>query len=415
MKQFVVVGNGVAAVGCIEGIRSVDSATPITVVSAENHAVYCRPLISYYLEGKTDVEKMKYRPADFYDQMNCQVLYGVTAETVNAAANKVTLNNNSSLPYSALCLATGSSPFIPPFAGIDQVSCKYTFMTLDDALALEKVVNRSTRVLIIGAGLIGLKCAEGLLEKAGSITICDLAGHVLSSILDSECAAIVQKHLQDHGIRFMLGDSVASFSSNMAYMKSGAAVEFDVLVLAVGVRANTALAKEAGIEVNKGILVDDHMQTTLTGIYAAGDCTESRDISSGENRVLAIMPNAYMQGKCAGINMAGHIEQFNKGMPMNSIGFCGLHVMTAGSRYAADDGGEVYEEKAIGRVKKLFSRNGLLTGFIFVGHADRVGIYTSLIREQVPLNTINYEMLQKVVSLAAFSSEYRKTKLGGVV
>jgi len=415
MKQYVIIGNGVAAAGCIEGIRSIDSEGVITVVSAENHAVYCRPLISYYLESKTDLQRMQYRSADFYEKMGCQVLYGKKAVKIDSTAKTVTLDDGAAVPYDSVCVATGSSPFVPPFAGLDTVEKKFSFMTIDDTLALEAAVDNSSRVLIVGAGLIGLKCAEGLRDRVASITVCDLADRVLSSILDTECAAVMQKHLEENGITFMLGDSAASFEGNTALMKSGKTIEFDVLVLAVGVRANTALVKDIGGEVNRGIIVNTRMETTVADVYAAGDCTEGEDISFGGRRVLAILPNAYMQGKCAGANMAGGETVFDKAIPMNSIGFFGLHAMTAGSYYGADLGGELYEEKGNGTLKRLFTKNGFLTGFILIGQIERAGIYTSLIREQTPLHTINFEILKREPALIAFSEENRRKKLGGVV
>lgn len=415
MKQYVIIGNGVAAAGCIEGIRSIDSEDKITVVSAENRAVYCRPLISYYLEEKTDLQRMQYRSADFYEKMGCQVLYGRKAVKIDSTAKNVTLDDGAVLPYDSVCVAAGSSPFVPPFAGLDTVEKKFSFMTIDDTLALEEAVDKSSRVLIVGAGLIGLKCAEGLRDRVASITICDLADRVLSSILDTECAAVMQKHLEANGISCMLGDSAASFDGRTALMKSGKTVEFDVLVLAVGVRANTALVKDIGGEVNRGIIVNTRMETTVAEVYAAGDCTEGEDISFGGRRVLAILPNAYMQGKCAGINMAGGEAVFDKAIPMNSIGFFGLHAMTAGSYYGVDDGGELYEEKGNGTLKRLFTRNGLLTGFILIGQVERAGIYTSLIREKTPLDSLNFEMLKKITTLAAFPIENRRKKLGGVI
>ena len=415
MKQYVIIGNGVAAAGCIEGIRSIDSEGVITVVSAENHAVYCRPLISYYLEGKTDLQRMQYRSADFYEKMGCQVLYGKKAVKIDSTAKTVTLDDGAAVPYDSVCVATGSSPFVPPFAGLDTVEKKFSFMTIDDTLALEAAVDNSSRVLIVGAGLIGLKCAEGLRDRVASITVCDLADRVLSSILDTECAAVMQKHLEENGITFMLGDSAASFEGNTALMKSGKTIEFDILVLAVGVRANTSLVKDIGGEVNRGIIVNTRMETTIADVYAAGDCTEGEDISFGGRRVLAILPNAYMQGKCAGVNMAGGETAFDKAIPMNSIGFFGLHAMTAGSYYGADQGGELYKEKGNGTLKRLFTRDGLLTGFILIGQVERAGIYTSLIREKTPLDSLNFEMLKKVTTLAAFPIENRRKKLGGVV
>ncbi len=410
MKQYVIIGNGVAAAGCIEGIRSVDKDSKIAVISEEERAVYCRPLISYYLENKTDPERMSYRDADFYDKMGCAVYYGRKAAAIDTASKKVVLDDDTSLHYTSVCVAAGSSSFVPPFKGLDSVDNKFSFMTLDDAQALMQTATEASRVLIVGAGLIGLKCAEGLYERVASITVCDLADRVLSSILDTECAAIMQEHLEAKGIRFLLGNSVERFENNSAVMNSGETVDFDILVLAVGVRANTSLIKEIGGAVNRGIIVDEYMRTSIDGIYAAGDCAEGDDISCGQKRVLALHANAYMQGHTAGVNMGGGSEVFNKAIPMNSIGFFGLHIMTAGSY-----DGEIYEENDDSKRKRLFLRDGRLVGFILVGDTERAGIYTSLIREKTPLDTIDFEILKKVATSAAFSQEQRRKKFGSVV
>lgn len=410
MKQYVIVGNGVAAVGCIEGIRSVDSDSKITVISEENHPVYCRPLISYYLENKTDTEKMNYRSADFYEKQATEVIYGKKAVKIDSSSKTVALDDGTEIPYTSLCVATGSAPFVPPFEGLDTVENKFGFMTLDDTLALEKAVNKDSKVLIMGAGLIGLKCAEGLRNRVANITVCDLADRVLSSILDKASAEIIQKHLENNGIQFMLSDTALEFDKNSAKMKSGKTVDFDVLVLAVGVRANTSLLKDIGGEVNRGIIVNDKMETSVENIYSAGDCTEGNDISFGEKRVLALLPNAVMQGHTAGVNMAGGDEVFDKAIPMNSIGFFGLHVMTAGTYE-----GEMYEEKGENGIKRLFTKDGLLKGFIIIGYNERAGIYTSLIREKTPLDTLDFETMKKVATNAIFSSENRRKKFGSVV
>lgn len=410
MKQYVIIGNGVAAVGCIEGIRSVDKDSRITVISEENHPVYCRPLISYYLENKTDPDRMNYRSADFYEKMGCDVFYGKKVVRIDADSKKVVLDDGAKLPYTEVCAATGSAPFVPPFEGLDTVEKKFSFMTLDDAFALEKAIDKDSRVLIVGAGLIGLKCAEGLRGHVARITVCDLADRVLSSILDADCAAVIQKHLEANGIQFMLGDTAVCFEKNSAEMKSGKAVEFDVLVLAVGVRANSALVKDIGGEVNRGVIVNERMETSVENVYAAGDCAEGDDISFGGKRVLALLPNAYMQGHTAGVNMADGDEVFDKAIPMNSIGFFGLHVMTAGTYV-----GKMYEEKSDSTLKRLFTKDGLLKGFILIGKTERAGIYTSLIRERTPLDTIDFETMKKVATSVAFSSETRKRKFGGVV
>lgn len=408
--KYVIIGNGAAATGAVEGIRSVDKTGSITVVSREDHHVYCRPLISYLLEGKTDEKKMLYRPGNFYEENGVTVIYGVSAEKIDPAAKKVTFSDGRALDYDALCVATGSAPFVPEVKGLRNVGRVHTFMTLDDAKALEKDLTPQSRVLIVGAGLIGLKCAEGILDRCKSVTVCDLAPRVLSSILDDDCAAIMQRKLEEMGVEFMLDDTVAEFEENSAHMRSGKTVGFDVLVMAVGVRANVSLIKDIGGEVNRGIIVSDKMETSLKDVYAAGDCTESTDITSGVKKVMAIMPLAYMQGRCAGVNMAGGEELLSNALPMNSIGFGGLHCMTAGS-YT----GECYEEKTPASIKRLYTEDNLLKGFILIGCNDRAGIYTSLIRNRTPLDTVDFDLLKRSPALAPFGKSYREEKLGGAV
>lgn len=410
MKKYVIIGNGAAAAGAAEGIRSVDTKSEITVISEENHHVYCRPLISYLLEGKTDEKKMLYRPKDFYQKNGVTVLYGEKAVGIDPDKKTVKLESGKEIAYDGLCVATGSKPFVPPVDGLENVSKSHTFMTLDDAKALADDLSADSDVLIVGAGLIGLKCAEGILNRCKSVTVCDLAPRVLSSILDGDCAAIMQAHLEKMGIKFLLDDTAVKFDKGKAIMKSGKTVSFDVLVLAVGVRANVSLVKDAGGEVGRGIAVDEKMSTSIPDVYAAGDCTESFDITSGQKKVMAIMPLAYMQGHCAGVNMAGGEEKLDNALPMNSIGFAGLHCLSAGT-YS----GECFEERTERGIKRLYTEDGFLKGFIIIGDVDRAGIYTSLIRNKTPLDSVDFEMLKKEPSLAPFGRTYRAEKLGGVV
>lgn len=408
MKKYVIIGGGIASLGCIDGIRKKDSEGKITLICGENFLPYARPLISYYLENKTTAEKMILRSDDFYTSQNVCLKKGIHAEKIED--NAVVCDNGEKIPFDELLVATGSSPFVPPFEGLDKVEKKFSFMTMNDALELEKAVTPSSKVLIIGAGLIGLKCAEGLKGKVKEITVCDLADRVLSSILDSECAELIAKKLTDNGIHLMLSDSAESFSKNSAKMKSGKTVDFDILVTAVGVRPNVSLLKDLEAKINRGVLVDSKQQTSIPHIYAAGDLCESMDISSDTEKIMAILPNAYIGGLCAGQNMAGEEASFDNAIPMNSIGFFGYHMMTAGSYE-----GELYEEKTDDGIKKLFVKDNRLVGFIILGDVNKVGIYTALIRNKTPIDTINFEILKKDLSLLPFSSDYRSKVLGGVI
>ena len=301
-----------------------------------------------------------------------------------------------------LLVATGSRPFDPPMEGIEHVKERFHFMTKADALALDKALSPEKRVLIVGAGLIGLKCFEGIAARVKSVAIVDLAPRILPAILDETGAKMVQSALEARGAAFFLSDSVLRFEGNTARLKSGKTVEFDLLVIAVGVRPNTELMKEAGGEVRRGIAVDECGRTSLPDIFAAGDCAESFDIASGTSKVLALLPNAAFQGRAAGVNMAGGKAKLDNAVAFNSIGFFGTHVMTAGVYE-----GEEYCERTERTYKALFTKDGLLKGFILVNLPERAGIYLKLLKERIPLEAVDFEALKTSPAWSAFSPEAR--------
>ncbi len=409
MQKYLIIGNGTAAVSAVEGIRSLDRTGSITIISREEHPAYCRPLISYYLEGKASPQRMSCRSESFYKDNSAEVVYS-SAASLDPEAKKVKLENGAELEYTKLLIASGSSPFVPPMEGLETVPNKGFFMTLDDAYALERMTDENSRVLIVGAGLIGLKCAEGLAQRVKKITVCDLAQKVMPSILDDEAAEMVKSRLEAAGIELLLGDTAARFDGSRAIMRSGKEIEFDVLVIAVGVRPNISLFKDVGGECGRAITVDSHMRTSIPDIYAAGDCTEMIDISSGGVKVMALMPNANIQGFCAGVNMTGGDKSFDNAVPMNSIGLFGCHVMSAGSY-----DGEKKTVRTESGLKEFYIRDNLLKGFIIVDDTERVGIYTSLIRNEIPLGDIDFESLAKQPELFALGLDYCLPKLKGAV
>lgn len=404
--KYVLIGNSTAAVACIEGIRSLDKDGEIVVISSENHHCYGRPLISYCLLGRVSKENMLYRPENFYKDNGVKTMLGRTVAEIDAAGKKVVLENGESVSYDKLLVATGSRPFIPPMDGLDGVKDKFTFMTYDDMEALGSALSPEKRVLVIGAGLIGLKCVEGILARVKQVTVVDLADRILPSILDAAGSEMIKSQLESLGVKFVLNDCAVKFEGNTATLKSGAKLDFDILVTAVGVRPNVELVKNAGGEVNRGVVVDAKMNTSLPDIYAAGDCAEGYDMTIDAKRILALLPNAYFQGRCAGINMAGGVESHMNGMPLNAIGFFGSHVLTAGVYE-----GEAFEEKTASTYKKLFVKGGRLVGFILINDFLRAGIYTSLIRNATPLSEVDFELLKTEPQLLAFSKEVRAQKL----
>lgn len=406
--NYVIIGNSAAAVGTIAGIREFDSTGNITVISDEKYHTYSRPLISYWLQGKVNDKNIMYRPADYYEQNGVTPVLGKKVTKIDTANKAVVLDDGLSVQYDKLMVATGSKPFVPPMNGLDKVHY-HTFMSYDSVKAIRSEIKSGMRVLIIGAGLIGLKAAEALSAYNVETTVVDMADRILPSILDVRAGMKMQKHIESKGVKFILGTSADEFTEHSARLKNGVTVDFDMLIIAVGVRPNTELIADAGGNVDRGILTDLTQKTSLDDIYAAGDCTVSYDASSDTNKILALLPNAYMQGEVAGRNMAGREFRYVNTIPMNAIGFFGLHIISAGSY-----DGEEYVEETENTYKKLVFRENRLVGYILMGDVKRAGIYTSMIKERIDLGDINIDMLKEKPQMMMFGKARRLDKLGGI-
>ena len=408
--RYVIIGGSAAAIGCIEGVRSVDKTGEIILITGETEWNYSRPLISYLLEGKTTRDKMWCRPDSFFTRTGVTVKAGVLAPALDAGDRTVRLSTGERLAYDRLLAATGSRPFVPPIPGLETVERTFCFQTLSDASALAEALRPESRVLILGAGLTGVNCAEGIRGLCAQIAIADLAPRVLPAVLDDTAAAMVQARMEEKGVRFYLNDSAAAFRGNTARLQSGTELEFDVLVTALGVRPNTQLVADAGGAVDRGILVDGRCATTLPDVYAAGDCAQGYDAVSGEKRMLPLWPNAVLQGETAGINMAGGRADYTQGIALNASGVFGLHMITAGSYE-----GESFTVQRDGSYKRLVTADGVLKGVIMVGDVSRAGIYTDLIRKKKPLSEIDFDLIRESPQLMAFSQKDRRVQLGGEV
>ena len=408
--RYVIIGGSAAAIGCIEGVRSVDKTGEIILITGETEWNYSRPLISYLLEGKTTRDKMWCRPDSFFTRNGVTVKAGVLATTLDAGDRTVRLSTGERLAYDRLLAVTGSRPFVPPIPGLETAERTFCFQTLSDASALAEALRPESRVLILGAGLTGVKCAEGIRGLCAQIAIADLAPRVLPAVLDDTAAAMVQARMEEKGVRFYLNDSAAAFRGNTARLQSGTELEFDVLVTAVGVRPNTQLVADAGGAVDRGILVDGRCATTLPDVYAAGDCAQGYDAVSGEKRMLPLWPNAVLQGETAGINMAGGRADYTQGIALNASGVFGLHMVTAGSYE-----GESFTVQRDGSYKRLVTADGVLKGVIMVGDVSRAGIYTDLIRKKKLLSEIDFDLIRESPQLMAFTQKDRRVQLGGEV
>lgn len=398
--RHVIIGASFAALNAAKAILSNESDDEVVVLSKEKDAPYYRPLISYLLMGKTTEEKMR---MSFPESV--KIILGTEAERIDTKKKEVIASNGKRYKYDRLLISTGSRPFVPPFKGLDRVSdeIKTTFMTLEDARKLNGMLDKDKRVLIIGSGLIGLKSAEAILERVKSVDVIDLQNRILPAVLDEVSSEYLKKYLEAKGMRFHLGLSVDEFYEKSARLTDNSTLDFDALVLAVGVKANTSLFEEVGGKVGRGILIDTHSRTNIQNIYAAGDVTESMDISSMASKPIQIVPNAAFQGETAGMNMAGIEKTFENAVPMNATGFFSLHLITAGTYK-----GELLDLSDENGLRRFYIENDELKGFILTESAiERGGIYTSLIRDRVKLSTLDKNIF-KAPLLMAFPKERRE-------
>ncbi|MFH1915243.1 MAG: FAD-dependent oxidoreductase [Pseudomonadota bacterium] len=388
--DYVIVGNGVSAIGAIEGIRQHDAEGRILVISDEAVPTYGRPLISYYLSDKIKFETLPYRPEAFYTKNKVEMKLASRVVSVDTEARKVILEGGETVPYGKLLLATGGAPANPDLPGIDGTGV-YNFTTVAHAEALRELVDKVKNVVVIGAGLIALKAAEGFAEKGVGVTIV-VRSRIMRTYFDETASDIIVEHLEKNGIRFMQGTGTKAIVRHGDGTIRGVEtdqgmVDADVVIVAAGVRPNMGLAVEAGIVTGKGIRVDDHMATSDPDVFAAGDVAEARDMLTGEFTVRPIWPNAYSQGRYAGLNMAGAAKPYTGGLSMNSITYYGLATVSVGQTNP-EEGSEMetFLDRERSVYRKLVFKGDTLVGCILIGDIDGAGFYTSFIKNRFTLD-----------------------------
>lgn len=417
--KYVIIGASAAGLAAAEAVRKYDAQGTVTVLTEEEYMPYSRPSISYYLKGKVKESNMALRKPAFYKEKEIDV---ITSSKVTAidTEKKIVKAGRKNYPYDKLCLCTGSKPFVPPMDNVEGKANALTFLDLKATKAVKTLANDKTRAVVIGAGLIGMKAAEGLVKICKSVDVVELAPRVLPSILDAKSAKQVKKHLENNGIRFHLENTVVKASSKgkqitAVTLKDGKKLPCDLLILAVGVRPQTELAEKTGLEVNRGIITDiQTMQTSNPDIYAAGDCCVSTDMLDGSKKIIALWPNAVQQGNVAGAQMAGADVTVGGTYSVNAIDFFGLRICTCGLINAQ---GEQYSDKIRqdGDVyKRLVFEGDKLVGYVLINSSVNAGMYTNLISNKISLDTIQGDIMDNP-SIFMFDKDTRITKLRGGV
>lgn len=418
MKKYVVIGACAAGLAAAEQIRKTDKAGEITVLTNESYLPYSRPSISYLLKGAVKESDMFLRKTQFYKSNKINIVTNSKVTAIDREHKRVKAGRKE-YSYDKLCICTGSKPFIPPMKNVEGKENAYTFLDLAAVKAVKTVADENTKAVVIGAGLIGMKAAEGLSKICKSVDVVELAPRILPSILDAKSSKNVKKFIEENGhIKFHLENTVVSAKTKgkkitAVVLKDGKEIKCDMVIMAVGVRPETQLAENAGLEVNRGIVTNPiTMQTSDENIYAAGDCTVSVDMLDGAKKIIALWPNAVKQGTVAGSQMAGGNLEIDGTYSVNAIDFYGLRICTCGLINAA---GEQYCDKTsqnADEYKRLIFEGNRLVGFVLINSSTNAGIYTKLIADKVDLSTICGDIMD-TPSLFMFDKQTRTQKLTG--
>lgn len=306
--SVVILGGGAAGHAAAETVRNEGYAGPVTLIAADEHAPYDRPNVSKdYLAGTAPEEWMPLRPDDFYRGQNIDLRLGVRATALDATARKITLSDGRTLEYGALLIATGAEPRRLAIPGADAPHV-YTVRTLADSRALIAKAADARHAVIVGAGFIGLEVASALRARNVDVTVVSPDARPLEKILGRELGDFVRKLHEDHGVRFRLGARPASIGDAAVTLQSGEALPADLVVAGIGVEPAMELAVRAGLAVDRGILVDEFLQTSAPGVFAAGDVARYPDPRTGEPVRVEHWAVAQRQGRLAARNLLGRRE-----------------------------------------------------------------------------------------------------------
>lgn len=385
MSKLVVIGNGMAGVACIEHILKYRQDLDITVFGDETHVNYNRILLSSVLAGEKTAEEIVINDIDWYQDNGIRARLGVRVVRIDRARRAVIDDNGEATEYDRLILATGSSAFIPPIPGVDKKNV-HVFRTLDDTRELIAKARKGCKAVVIGGGLLGLEAARGLQLRGCEVSVVHLMDTLMERQLDSTGGECLRRKIEGMGIRVLLPKQTQALLGNGKVdglrFASGEEMEADLVVIAAGIKPNVELGKQAGLEVRRGIVVNDYMQTSGADIFAVGECTEHR------GQTFGLVAPLMEQGKVLAAAIAGQAGPIFAGAaPAAKLKIMGVEIFSAGSIDESEPGVEVvrYEDASLGVYKKVLLKNNRLRGVILVGDTSDERRYTQWLREETDL------------------------------
>jgi nitrite reductase (NADH) large subunit len=391
-EPLVVIGNGMAAMHLVEELtRRALGRYAIAVIGEEPRLAYNRVLLSAVLAREVSRSDIELRPADWWSHRGVTLLYGRTAWAIDPAIRRVRLADGATLPYARLVLATGSRPIRLSVPGMDLPGVM-TFRDLGDVACIEAAAQRRARAVVVGGGLLGLEAAHGLAKAGLQVTILHLMDRLMERQLDAHGADMLKRAVEARGIAVQLNaETVAIRGKDRALavvLKDGKQIEADLVVVAAGIRPNVELAHGADLGVDRGILVDDHLQTSRPGIYAIGECAEHRGVCYG------LVEPAFEQARVLAAHLAGEGAHYPGSVLATNLKVSGVNVFSAGDFLGAPGTEQlVLSDPGLGTYKKLVVRSGRLVGAVLFGDTADGLWYLDLIRSGNSIETIRDDIM----------------------
>ena len=418
MSKYVIVGASAAGIGAVEAIREVDPMGAITVISEEPCPHYSRPMISDLVSGKASFEKMKCREDKFWEKNDVQALTGRTAVSLNLSDKFVVLEGGDHINFEKLLIATGGKPFVPKIEGADKEGV-FTFTTLSDAQRLAARLEKAQKVVVIGAGLIGISVTEALVKRGLTVTLVELQDKILSLLLDPKGSDIVENVIRKAGVTIITGQSVQRITGKPendgavggVVLTKGEQKPCDVVIIAIGVIPRTELVAGTEVKLNRGIVVDNFMRTNIPDVYASGDVAEAYDFTLNQNRLLPLWPLAVLEGRVAGYNMAGKKTDYAGGTNMSALKYFGIPIISIGIANSKEE--SAYEvltkhDPQKNLYKKLVLKDNVIVGITMVNGIERAGILFHLMKNRVNVKKFKQALLSDDFSLATLPTSVRK-------
>lgn len=389
--KILIIGAGPAGVTVAETVRAYNHQTEILVLSAEPYQPYSPPAMAdHFLQGSNT---HFWRGDDWPDRCGINYHAGACVEKVLTDAHLVELEDGETIAYDKLVIATGSQLYAP-LEGAD-LQGVYNFKSLSAAEALVERIKRGTanRAVIVGAGFIGMEIALLLRDLGVSVIQIEMLDQVMGTMLDELTASYALRIMCERGVDVRLNTKAVAFvgddQATGVLLESGEMIEGDLFIAATGVKPNLSILEDSGIAYGWGVGVDDHLQTSVADVYAAGDVVESPDRLTGEIYVHAIFPNAVEQGRVVGLNLAGFDVPYEGAERMNSLKHLGLPIMAVGLK----DGDEILRSQDHEALRTLYLRDDRLVGFQMAGDISAAGIFRSLINQARDIRPLKDHLL----------------------